>query len=105
MKRPSDKWQDVRKAALERARRTAVEPLNPLYSIYFGVCVCYLAGLLRFQFFDPSAGFTWVTATQLLIVAVAGALLPILTGSVLTLHFANRKLQRLADECGARDRE
>lgn len=83
---------------MERARRTAIEPLIPLYKVYFVSCLCYLAGLVRFQFFDPSAGFTWIIATQLLIVAVAGAAVPILTGSVLTLHFANRKLQRLAAE-------
>lgn len=76
----------------------AIEPLTPLYLIHFGACVCYLVGLARFQFFDPSAGFTLLTAAHLLIVAASGALVPILTGSVFTLHFANRKLQRLAAE-------
>ncbi|MCC5970160.1 MAG: hypothetical protein JJU15_09430 [Pararhodobacter sp.] len=98
MERPSKNWQDARRAALERARRTVIDPLTPLHTVYFVACVCYLVGLVRFQFFDPSAGFTWITATQLLIVAIAGAVVPILTGSVLTLHLANRKLQRLVAE-------
>jgi hypothetical protein len=88
----------MRRAAVERAHRTAVEPLTPLYLIHFGVCVCYLVGIMRFQFFDPSTGFTLLTAVHLLIVVVSGALVPILTGSVFTLHLANRKLQRLAAE-------
>ncbi|MGR3702462.1 MAG: hypothetical protein ACU0A4_10265 [Paracoccaceae bacterium] len=75
-----------------------IDPLTPLHTVYFGACVCYLAGLVRFQFFDPSTGFTLITATQLLIVAIAGAVVPILTGSVLTLHLANRKFQRLMAE-------
>jgi len=29
---------------------------------------------------------------------VAGALVPVLTGSVLTLHFASKKLERLTEE-------
>ena len=84
--------------ALERAQRTAIEPLVPLYTIYAGVCICYLVGFLRFQFFDHSADFSWVSAVQVLIVAVAGALVPVLTGSVLTLHFSHRRLEKLASE-------
>ena len=88
----------MRRAALERARRTTMEPLAPLYLIHFGVCVYYLVGFVRFQFFDPSADFNLLTVAHLLTVAVSAALVPILTGSVFTLHFANRKLQRLVAE-------
>jgi len=98
LERPSEKWHNARRAAVERAHRTAIESLNPLYTAYFVACVCYLVGLVRFQFFDSAGGFTLITAVQLLVVAVAGAVVPILTGSVLTLRFANRKLQRLAAE-------
>ena len=98
MEPPSKNWQNVRRAALERAKRTAIEPLAPLYAIYAGVCACYLVGFLRFRFFDHATDFSWVTAAQVLIVAVAGALVPVLTGSVLTLHFAHRRLDRLAAE-------
>lgn len=83
---------------VERACRTAIEPLIPLYSIHFAACVCYLIGFVRFQFFDPSTGFTFFTAVHLLLVLVSGALVPVLAGSVFALHFANRRLQRLASE-------
>jgi len=96
LERPSKKWQGARRAALERARSAAIEPLVPLYTIYAVVCVCYLAGFLRFQFFDSTTEFTLFAAVQIVIVAIAGALVPFLTGSVLTLHFANLKLRRLA---------
>lgn len=98
MEKSSKNWQDLRRATLERARRKAVEPLVPLYTIYAGVCACYLVGFLRFQFFDHGAAFSWITAAQVLVVAVAGALVPVLTGSVLTLHFTHRKLDALATE-------
>lgn len=88
----------MRRATAVRAHRTAIEPLTPLYSAYFCVSACYLVGFLCLQFYDFSGGFTLISAILLLIVAIAGALVPILTGSVLTLHFANRKLQRLAAE-------
>ena len=83
---------------MERVRRTAIEPLTPLYTVYAGVCVCYLAGFVRFQFFDRGSDLSWITAAQLLVAAFAGALVPFLTGSVLTLHFAHRKLDKLASE-------
>lgn len=98
MERPSEKWQGLRRATAERAQRTAIEPLTPLYSAYFGVSVCYLVGFVCLQFYDFSGDFTLISAILLLIIAIAGTLVPVLTGSVLTLHFANRKLQRLATE-------
>ena len=98
LEKPSKKWQNLRRATLERVRRTTIEPLTPLYVIYVGVCVCYLTGFLRFQFFDHSSDLGWITAAQLLIAAFAGTLVPVLTGSVLTLHFTHRRLDKLVSE-------
>lgn len=98
MNKPSKNWKSLRQAVLERVQRTAIVPLEPLYTIYACVCLCYLAGFIRFQFFDHPTNFTWIEVVQLAIVVVSGALIPLLTGSVLTLHFANRKLQLLVRE-------
>lgn len=98
MNTPSKKWKSMRRAILERAQRNAIEPLETLFTIHVAVCTYYVLGFLRFQFLDHSAAFTLAETIQLLTVAVAGVLVPILTGSVLTLHFASRKLQKLADE-------
>jgi hypothetical protein len=98
MQKPSDNWKCIRQAALERAQRTAIDPLSPLYDLYLGVCAVYLAGFLHFNFVDYSTEFTWFKACLIICVAVAGALVPLLTGSVLTLHFASKKLERLIAE-------
>ncbi|MBZ8117497.1 hypothetical protein KUD11_02430 [Roseovarius sp. LXJ103] len=98
MQKPSENWKRIRQAALERAQRTAIDPLSPLYDLYLGVCAVYLAGFLHFNLFERGTDFTWFTACLLFCVAVAGALVPVLTGSVLTLHFASKKLERLTQE-------
>ena len=98
MKKASENWKRTRRAVLERTHRTTVDPLSPLYNIYMGVSALYLAGFLHFNFFDYGTEFTWFRAGIIICVAVAGALVPVLTGSVLTLHFANVKLRKLADE-------
>lgn len=95
MQQPSKNWKNIRRAVLARAQRTVVEPLSPLYDIYLGVVALYLAGFLHFNFVDDSSGFTWLTACFLIGVAVAGALIPVLTGAVLTLHFASKRMERL----------
>lgn len=98
MQQPSKNWKCIRRAVLTRVQRTAIEPLSPLYDIYLGVGALYLVGFIHFIFVDYSTGFTWVTACFLICVAIAGALVPVLTGAVLTLHFASHKLERLARE-------
>lgn len=98
MKKASENWKRTRRAALERAHRTTIDPLSPLYNIYMGVSALYLAGFLHFNFFDYSTEFTWFRACLIICVAAAGALVPLLTGSVLTLHFASKKLERLISE-------
>ena len=98
MQPPSDNWKRIRRAALERAQRTAFDSLSSLYEIYVGVCALYLAGFVHFNFFDYGAEFSWFAASLIVCVALAGALVPVLTGSVLTLHFANKKLERLIAE-------
>ena len=98
MKKASENWKRTRRAALERAQRTSVDPLSPLYNIYLGVSALYLAGFLHFSFFDHGTELTWFKECLIIGVAVAGALVPVLTGSVLTLHFASKKLERLIAE-------
>ncbi|UWS79753.1 hypothetical protein N1037_01655 [Phaeobacter sp. G2] len=98
MQKPSENWKRIRRATLERAQRTAIDPLSPLYDLYFGVCAVYLAGFLHFSFFERGTDFSWFTACVVICVAVAGALVPVLTGSILTLHFASKKLERLIAE-------
>ena len=98
MQPPSNKWKRIRRAALERAQRTAIDPLSPLYDLYVGVCALYLAGFVHFTFFDYGTEFSWFTACLIVCVALAGALVPVLTGSVLTLHFAGKKMERLIGE-------
>ena len=88
----------MRRAVLERVQRSAIEPLETLFTVHVAVCVYYIIGHFRFQFFDHSDVFTVIEAVQLLSVAAAGVLVPILTGAVLTLHFASRRLQKLTDE-------
>jgi hypothetical protein len=98
MKKASENWKRTRRAALERAQRNTIDPLSPLYDIYLGVSALYLAGFLHLKFFDHGTDFNWFTACIIISVAVAGALVPVLTGSVLTLHFASKKLERLIAE-------
>lgn len=98
MEKPSKKWGCMRRAVLERVQRTAIEPLETLFTIHLAVCVYYFVGFLRFKFVDHSEPFTMIETIQLLSVAAAGVLVPILTGSVLILHFASRRIERLAGE-------
>ncbi|WP_299721885.1 hypothetical protein [uncultured Tateyamaria sp.] len=98
MQKPSESWKRIRRAALERAQRSAIDPLSPLYDVYVGVSALYLAGFLHFSLFTNGTDFSWFTACLIVCVAVAGALVPLLTGSVLTLHFASKKMERLIAE-------
>ncbi len=98
MNKPTKRWKCLRSTVLERAQRIAIEPLEALYSIHVAVCAYYVIGFLRFRFLDHSETFTLIETMQVVSVAIAGLLVPVLTGSVLTLHFASRKLQNLANE-------
>lgn len=98
MQQPSNNWKCLRRAVLARAQRTAIEPLSPLYDIYLGVSALYLVGFIHLNFADYSTGFDWFTACLVISVAVAGALVPVLTGAVLTLHLTSKKLDRLIAE-------
>jgi len=98
MQQPSENWKLIRRAALERAQRTAIDPLSPLYEVYLGVSTLYLAGFIHFNFFDRSTDFSWFTACLIMCVAVAGILVPLLTGAVLTLHFTTSRMQKMISE-------
>ena len=98
MQKPSENWKRLRRSALERARRNTIEPLEPLCKVYMGASALFLVGFVRFRFMDQPAEFTWFAGAFVIAVTIAGALLPILLSSMLTLHFADRKLERLISE-------
>lgn len=97
MKKARENWKHTRRAVLERAQRTAIDPLSPLYDLYWGVSALYLAGFFHIKFFEHGTDFTFFTEILIIIVAIAGALVPVLTGSVLTLHYAKSRLH--VSEC------
>jgi len=101
MNRPSNNWLNLRRATLDRASRAVLAPLEPLSTIYALVCTFYVVGALRLQFFDHTVTFNAIEAIQVVSVATAGVLVPILTGSVIALHFTSRKLEKLASEHGS----
>lgn len=98
MQEPDITWTSLRLAVLERAQRKTTGPLKPVYSLYALASIVYLFGFAGLHALDTS---TW-NATFLLLLAVpaslAGALIPFLTGSVLTLRFAERGFVSLLDE-------
>lgn len=98
MENPSRNWNSIRQAVLERARRSAIDPLESLFRIHAAVCIYYVFGCMYFQLFDRPETFSLIESLQLLTVALAGILVPVLTGSVFTLHFASERLQKLANE-------
>ena len=98
MEKPSKNWNGIRQAVLDRARRSAIEPLEPLFKIHAAVCIYYVVGCMYFQLFDRPETLSLIESIQLLTVALAGILVPVLTGTVFTLHFASERLQKLARE-------
>ncbi len=100
MRPPSKSWLKVRHATLERACDAAIKPLKPLYGVHLGACAIYLIGFAYLFSSDIPPEPTTITLTMLLVVAASGVLVPILTASVLTLHFANQKLRKLLNDYG-----
>jgi len=98
MQKPSDNWKKVRRAALERARRNMIGPLEVIHLALLGASALYLAGFLRFNLFGQTGDFSLASGAFVLLVAVAGLLVPVLTGSALTLHFTDRRLGKLLRE-------
>jgi hypothetical protein len=70
---------------LERAQRTAIDPLSPLYDLYVGVCAMYLASFLHLNLFEHGTDLNLYAACLVIFVAITGILVPVLTGSILTL--------------------
>ena len=98
MQKPSDQWKKLRRATLERARRKTIEPLEFVHFTLLGASALYLAGFLRLSFFNQPGEYTLIAGGFVLAVAFAGFLVPFLTGSALTLHFAGKRFDRLLDE-------
>ncbi len=98
MQKPSDQWKKLRRATLERARRNVIDPLEPLHTVLLAASALYLIGFFRLSFTGQPYEFTWISGAAIFVVALSGLLVPILTGSVLTLQFIHRKLETLASE-------
>ena len=95
MQPPSDNWKKLRRASLERARRNMIEPLEAVYAALLVVSALYLVGFLSLTFASQPGEYTLLAGAYISIVAVAGVLVPILTGSALTLRFADRRWRNL----------
>jgi len=91
----SKRWNMLRHSVLERTRREVIEPFGPLYLIFLGTSVFYLIGLGRLLLAQKSAEYSILAAILIFAIAAAGLALPFLTGAVLTLRAADRKLERL----------
>ncbi|WP_299147251.1 hypothetical protein [uncultured Tateyamaria sp.] len=98
MQKPSDQWKKLRRAALERARRNMIEPLEVVHLALLGASALYLAGFLRLNLFGQTDEFSLASGAFVLLAAAGGLLVPVLTGSALTLHFADRRLGQLLRE-------
>lgn len=98
MQKPSDQWKKLRRAALERARRNMIEPLEVVHLALLSASGLYLAGFLRLNLFGQNGEFSLASGAFILLVAAAGLLVPVLTGSALTLHFTDRRLGKLLRE-------
>ena len=95
MNKASKRWNMLRYSVLERTRREVIEPLGRLYSIFLGTSVFYLIGLGRLSLAQPTSDYSVLAAIMIFSIAAAGLALPFLTGAVLTLRAADRKLERL----------
>lgn len=98
MQKPSDQWKRTRLATLARLQRTAFDPLFPIFCCHLWACVLFLIGFMHFSVFDQGYGYTIFTALLAICSAVAGALIPVLSGSVVALYFVNTRLNRLIRE-------
>jgi hypothetical protein len=98
MQKPSDQWKKLRRAALDRARRNIVEPLEPIHTTLLVASAIYLIGYLRLTFAVQPPEFTWFSGAFIFAVALSGLLVPFLTGSVITLQFAERRFTKLIEE-------
>jgi len=98
MQRPSEIWNKLRKASLERARRNLIEPLEPVYLALLGASALYLAGFLNLTFAGQPSEYTLFSGACISIVALAGVLVPFLTGSALTLRLTDQRWRNLFDD-------
>ncbi len=100
MNKASKNWRLIKRATLERAQRTAIDPLQPLYTLFAILTAIYLGGVGRFTFFSVRDGaYSWFDAVQVVSTALSGLLLPVLAGSVIVLCFISSKIERLVREC------
>ena len=100
MKNASKNWHLIRRATLERAQRAALDPLQPLYTLFAILTAINLGGVSRFTFFPVRDGdYSWLDALQVLSTALSGLMLPVLAGSVLVLCVASKRIEKLLGEC------
>lgn len=95
MNKASKRWNMLRHSVLERIRREMIEPFEPLYLTFLGTSVFYLIGLGQLSLAQQPTEYSVLAAISIIAIATAGLALPFLTGAVLTLRAADRKLERL----------
>lgn len=100
MKKPSKNWLLLKRATLERVQRTAIDPLQPVYTLFAVLTAIYLGGVSRFTFFSVRDGdYSWFDVVQVASTALSGLMLPVLAGSAIVLCFISRKIEQLDREC------
>lgn len=100
VEKPSKNWLILKRATLERVQRAAIDPLQPLYTLFAILSAIYLGGVGRFTFFSVRDGdYSWFDAAQVVSTALSGLLLPVLAGSVVILCFISKRIEQLLREC------
>ena len=104
MNKPSNEWQQVKHATLDRARRQVIDPMQPITTLFVATVLLYSAGFVRLNILaETGQNYTWLDALQILGTAVSGLLVLILSGAVMTLGFMSMRLEKVAQGCeGAR---
>ncbi|WP_439104535.1 hypothetical protein [Celeribacter marinus] len=97
MNKPSKKWQQIRRATLDRVRRQVITPMQPITTLFVATVLLYSAGFVRLSILaETGQTYTWIDALQILGTAVSGLLLLILSGAVMTLGFMSMRLAKVA---------
>ncbi|MEP4197096.1 MAG: hypothetical protein ABJL99_15830 [Aliishimia sp.] len=100
MNKASMNWRRLKRATLERTQRSAIDPLQPICTLFAILTAIYLGGVSRFTLLSAREGnYTWFDAFQLVSTALSGLLLPVLAGAVMILCFVSKKIEKLILEC------
>lgn len=98
MKVPSRQWKSVRRSVLERVQRCIIEPLDFLSTVHLVTCGYFIFGYANLKFFLQQTDFSTLASVQILLVATAGFMVPILTGALTLLLVLSRRIHTLESE-------